>query len=323
MKYLITGGCGFIGSHIAEEILARDADASVVIYDNLRSGHRENVDLTDCRVDLVVGDIRDAAGLAAAMGGVDYVFHEAALVSVFESVDDPGLNHDINLNGTLNVLTAARDAGVRRVMFAASAAAYGDNSEVPKRETMRPEPESPYALAKVGGEYYMSLFAKLYGVETVSLRYFNVYGPRQDPSSMYSGVISKFTDTLARGEDPTVFGDGGQTRDFVYVKDVARANWLAAMSDAVGQGEVINIATGRSTSLLDLLDALGQMFPHPFATRFAPVRAGDVRHSLADITRAKELLNYTPVFSLREGLGALVESLRQVSQKSLKVVIKE
>lgn len=309
MKYLITGGCGFIGSHIAEEVLSQDSSAQVVLYDNLRSGYKKNVDLTDPRVELVIGDVRDTHALADVMEGVDYVFHEAALVSVFESVDDPQLNHDINLNGTLNVLTAARDAGVKRVMFAASAAAYGDNPEIPKREIMRPEPESPYALAKVGGEYYLSLFAKLYGVETVSLRYFNVYGPRQDPTSMYSGVISKFTDVLARGEDPTVFGDGGQTRDFVYVKDVARANWLAAMSATVGQGEVINIATGQATSLLDLLNALGKIFQHPFETRFAPVRAGDVRHSLAAITQAEELLNYTPAFTLQEGLAALVDSL--------------
>ena len=310
MKYLITGGCGFIGSHIAEEILARDADAAVIVYDNLRSGYKENVDLTDSRVKLVMGDVRDSDALAKVMDGVDYVFHEAALVSVFESVDDPQLNHDINMNGTLNVLTAARDAGVKRLMFAASAAAYGDNPEIPKREDMRPEPESPYALAKVGGEYYLSLFAKLYGLETVALRYFNVYGPRQDPSSMYSGVISKFTDVLARGDNPTVFGDGGQTRDFVYVKDVARANWLAAMSDSVGHGEVINIATGQSTSLMDLLETLGPMFDQPFETRFAPVRPGDVRHSLADITRAAQVLDYSPEVSLREGLAALVNSLR-------------
>lgn len=315
MRYLITGGCGFIGSHIAEEIRTRDPAAEMVVFDNLRSGYERNIAALRDHVHLVVGDVRDPQALAAAMAGVDYVYHEAALVSVFESVDNPAANHEINLTGTLNVLEAARNAGVKRVLFAASAAAYGNNPAIPKVENMRPEPESPYALAKVGGEYYLSLFAKLYGLETVALRYFNVYGPRQDPTSMYSGVISKFVDVLSAGETPTVFGDGLQTRDFVNVKDVARANWLAMHSAKAGQGEVINIATGRAVSLLELLDILGKILGRQFEPRFAPARKGDVRDSLADISLAKELLGYQPQIAMEDGLAALLSPQKGAGKK--------
>lgn len=309
MTYLITGGCGFIGSHIAEALLAHESDAQVVILDNLRSGYEHNIEHLRDRVDFIKGDVRDPESLMAVMAGTDYVFHEAALVSVFESVDDPRANHEINITGVLNVLEAARAAGVRRVVFAASAAAYGDDPEIPKREGILPRPESPYAMAKVAGEYYLKLYAKLYGLETVSLRYFNVYGPRQDPSSMYSGVISKFTHVMAKMENPTVFGDGLQTRDFVYVKDVARANLLAMKSSAVGRGEVINIATGQSTSLLELLHVLGEIFGFQPRPDFVPARSGDVKHSLADISKARKVLGYHPEVSLDHGLRELVKSM--------------
>ncbi len=306
MNYLVTGGAGFIGSHIVEELVR--LGHSVVVFDNLRTGHLENLATCRAAITLVEGDIRDPAALAAAMTGVDYVFHEAALVSVFESVDQPALNHEINLTGTLNVLAAAKQAGVRRLLFAASSAAYGNEPTQPKLETMRPEPESPYALAKVAGEYYLSLYAKLFGLPTVALRYFNVYGPRQDPSSVYSGVISKFVSVLKAGGTPTIFGDGLQTRDFVFVKDVVRANLLAMHSDRVGNGEIINVGSGQSTSLLDLLATLGKLLGRQVQVNFQPARAGDVRHSLADIDRARQRLDFTPQTTLADGLRQLLES---------------
>lgn len=313
MKYLVTGGCGFIGSHIAEQILCREHDAQVVILDNLSTGNLANIAAFRGRTELMIGDIRDPDLLNQAMSGVHYVFHEAAMVSVFESVENPRANHETNLTGTLNVLEAARGAGVRRVVFAASAAAYGNNPELPKTEDMVPEPESPYAMAKTAGEYYMALYAGLYGLETVSLRYFNVFGPRQDPSSMYSGVISKFVDVLKKGDRPTVFGDGGQTRDFVFVKDIVQANMLASTCSRVGAGEVINVGTGTSTSLLQLLAALERIFAHPVEPRFEPARPGDVRHSVADIAKAGALLGYSPATSLEAGLRALVGDLEEIS----------
>jgi UDP-glucose 4-epimerase len=310
MRYLVTGGAGFIGSHIAEALLAEGH--AVRVLDNLSSGHEENLD--GLAVEFVRGDIRDLAAVRAAAAGVDGVFHEAALVSVPESVEKPVENHEINVTGTLNVLVAAREAGVRRLVLASSAAVYGENPELPKREDMLPEPVSPYALGKIAGEYYLRVFADLYGVETAALRYFNVYGPRQDPRSMYSGVISKFADVLAAGDTPTIFGDGGQTRDFVFVKDVVRANLLAMRSARAGKGEVFNVGTGRKTSLLELLDALSGIFGRKTEPKFAPPRAGDIRHSVADISRAGEILGYRPQTALAEGLRALVEHNRKGKQ---------
>lgn len=303
MKYMVTGGAGFIGSHISAGLLA--AGHEVRVFDNLSSGYERN--LAGLDVEFVKGDIRDPGALERAVRGVECVFHQAAMVSVPESVEKPVENNEINVTGTLNVLLAARDAGVRRVMLASSAAVYGNEPTLPKREDMRPEPASPYALGKIAGEYYQRVFAELYGLETVSLRYFNVFGPRQDPSSMYSGVISKFVDVLGSGGTPTVFGDGGQTRDFVFVEDVARANLLAMDSQKVGQGEAINVASGRRTSLLDLIEVLGRIFGREAKPGFAETRAGDVRHSAADISRAGQLLDYKPAFTLEEGLRQLVE----------------
>lgn len=303
MKYLITGGCGFIGSHIAEELI-KDGD-EVRVYDNLSSGYKHNIDPFGDKVEFIEADVRDPERLVEAAKGVDGIFHEAALVSVFESVEKPEANHEINITGTMNVLLAARENKVKRVLVASSAAIYGNDPALPKKEDMLPVPESPYALAKICDEYYLTVFHKLYGIETVSLRYFNVYGPRQDPSSMYSGVISKFNDVLAKGDQPMIFGDGLQSRDFVFVKDVARANLLAMRSEMVGKGEVFNIATGRRVDLLELLSALGEVYgvrPEPV---FKEERKGDVKHSLADVSKAKEVLGYEPKFTLVEGLRAL------------------
>jgi UDP-glucose 4-epimerase len=301
MQYLVTGGAGFIGSHIAEELLA--AGHQVRVFDNLSSGYEKN--LAGLDVEFVRGDVRDPGALNSAAAGVDGIFHQAALVSVPESVEKPVENHDVNVTGTLNVLLAAREARVRRVLLASSAAVYGDAPQLPKREDMLPRPASPYALAKTAGEHYLRVFAGLYGLETVSLRYFNVFGPRQDPGSMYSGVISKFVDVITAGGTPTVFGDGGQTRDFVYVKDVVRANLLAMEGERVGGGEAFNVGTGRQTSLLELLAALAAILGREAPPEFSAPRAGDIRHSAADISRAREVLGYDPQATLEQGLRAL------------------
>lgn len=303
-RYLITGGAGFIGSHIAEALVGEGH--AVRIFDNLSSGHLHNLDHLAGKVEFVRGDVRDAAAIRAAAQGIDYLFHEAALVSVFESVEKPFDNHEINMTGTLNVLQAARAAGVRRVVFASSAAIYGNDPELPKREGMAPQPASPYAAGKITGEYYLSIFAQLYGVQTVSLRYFNVYGPRQDPKSMYSGVISKFTDDLKAGRTPTIFGDGGQTRDFVFVKDVVQANLRAMHGDNAGAGEAFNVASGRTASLLELLGTISALAGRKIEPQFKEARRGDIRHSAAAIDKARAVLGYEPAFNLASGLLELL-----------------
>lgn len=302
--YLVTGGCGFIGSHIAEALVKQKQ--MVIVYDDLSSGYERNIASFRDKITFIEADIRDVRTLTDAMQGVDYVFHEAAMVSVFDSVERPIDNHDINITGTLNILVAARECGVKRIVTASSAAVYGDDPTLPKTEEMIPCPESPYALAKIVNEYYMRLFANLYGLETVVLRYFNVYGPRQDPGSMYSGVIAKFSDHIQAGQNPTVFGDGLQTRDFIFVQDVVEANFLAMNNRKLGKGEVFNIATGHSTSLLDLLDILKDIVGKNINPRFKDSRRGDIRHSVADITRAQRKLGFTPRHDLWKGLGKLL-----------------
>jgi len=304
--YLVTGGCGFIGSHIAESLV--EQEQIVIIYDDLSSGYERNITGFRDKIAFIEADIRDVQALTDAMQGVDYVFHEAAMVSVFDSVERPVENHDINITGTLNVLVAARECGVKRVVVASSAAVYGDDPALPKTEEMIPCPESPYALAKIVNEHYTRVFTNLYGLETVVLRYFNVYGPRQDPGSMYSGVIAKFSDDILAGRNPTVFGDGLQSRDFIFVRDVVEANFLAMNNPNLGKGEVFNIATGRRTSLLNLLDILKDLVVGKDVNlRFKDARRGDVRHSVADITRAQRELGFTPRYDLREGLGELLK----------------
>jgi len=305
MVYLITGGCGFIGSHLAEALVS--GGNRVRIYDNLSSGYEKNISSVRNKAELIKADIRDLSAITSAMSGVDYVFHGAALVSVFDSVKRPRDNHDINITGTLNVLTAARDKGVKRVVFASSAAVYGNNPELPKREDMKPEPESPYGLAKVAAEHYLAVFAKLYGLETVGLRFFNAYGPRQDPDSLYSGVISRFVKAVLDGNPPAVFGDGKQTRDFVFVDDVVQACILAMHSTGIGKGDVFNIGSGFQTSLLDLLKVLKELNGKSFDIKFYEPRAGDLKHSYADITLAGQKLLFSPKHDIRTGLKKLLD----------------
>jgi UDP-glucose 4-epimerase len=305
--YLITGGAGFIGSHIAEELAGEGH--RVRIFDNLSSGHLSNLDHLQGKVDFVEGDVRDRKAIEEAMRGMEFCFHEAALVSVFESVEKPFENHEINMTGTLNVLNAARKSGVKRFVFASSAAVYGNDPALPKSEEMRPQPASPYAAGKIAGEYYLSIFAQLYGLQTVSLRYFNVFGPRQDPKSMYSGVISKFTDDIRAGRTPTIFGDGQQTRDFVFVKDVVQANIRAMRSPGAGAGEAFNVATGKTASLLELLRVLGGCSGMQITPVLKEARQGDIRHSSASIAKARSVLGYEPNFSLEAGLEILLRSL--------------
>lgn len=316
-QYLVTGGCGFIGSHLAEALVR--GGARVRVLDNLSSGRRENLDAVRGDIELVEADVRDADAVRRAAAGIDGIFHEAALVSVFDSVQRPRDNHDINSTGTLNVLLAAREAGVRRVVFASTAAVYGNDPELPKRETMRPSPESPYAVAKLSGEHYLRLFHTLYGLETVSLRYFNVFGPRQDPRSPYSGVVSRFVECVRSGRPPVVFGDGLQSRDFVFVRDVVQANLLAMESATAGRGDVCNVASGRTASLLDLLAALASLTGRDLAPVFEPARAGDIRHSSAAIEKAVTGLGYRPAYGLEKGLRELLVHERLIQESEAKV----
>ncbi|MBK6795783.1 MAG: SDR family oxidoreductase [Acidobacteria bacterium] len=296
--YLVTGGAGFIGSHIVETLVNRGE--KVRVLDNLMTGKHENIANFEDRIEFILGDIRDFKALGKAVDGVDTIFHEAAIPSVPRSVEDPQLNHDSNVNGTFNLLLAARDAGVRRVVYAASSSAYGEIGTGEKKEDQLPSPLSPYAVAKLVGEYYCQVFTRVYGLETVSLRYFNVFGPRQDPSSPYSGVISKFVTTLLNGDRPMIFGDGEQSRDFTYVANVVDANIRAAESaDAVG--EVINLGVNQRTTLNQLLSELQKIIGTNIAPQYEPPRAGDIRHSLADISRAEKLLGFKPLIGLEEG----------------------
>ena len=306
--YLVTGGAGFIGSHIAESLVKRGE--RVRVLDNLMTGKRENLDHLVDKLEFIEADIRDANATRQAMEGVNIVYHEAAIPSVPRSVADPQLSHDVNVNGTFNVLMAARDAGVKRVIFAASSSAYGDTEVLPKTETMLPNPLSPYAAAKLVGELYCQTFTRVYGLETVALRYFNVFGPRQDPTSPYSGVISKFVTALLNNEAPTIFGDGEQSRDFTYIANVVDANLRAAEApEAVGQ--VMNLGIGQRITLNQLFEELQKIIGTNLKPNYSPTRAGDVRHSLADIARAENLLGYCPLVGLAEGLKYTVDWYRE------------
>jgi len=305
MRALVTGGAGFIGSHIAERLLSRGDE--VVVLDNFWSGHRRNLD--GLAVRLVEADVRDARAVAEAARGCDVIFHEAAIVSVPYSVEHPQESHDVNIQGTLNVLQAARAAGVKRVVFASSAAVYGEEPTLPKTEAMRPEPMSPYGVEKITGEHYLATWSKLFGVETVALRYFNVFGPRQDPRSPYSGVISIFVDRILAGQTLTFFGDGSQTRDFVYVGNVVDANLLAATVPGVS-GRMFNVGCGKRTSLLTLASLIERAAGKTVERRFGEPRAGDIKDSVADIARARAELGYAPAVDVEEGLVRLVDHVR-------------
>jgi UDP-glucose 4-epimerase len=306
MKALVTGGAGFIGSHIAQRLVSEGH--TVRAYDNLSTGKRENLAAFAKDVELVEADVRDAPQLDYCMAGCDVVFHQAAVVSVPYSVEHPQETHDVNIQGTLNVLSSAKKRGVKRVVFACSAAVYGDDPELPKRESMAQKPISPYGVEKAAGEMYLHAWSKLYGVETVSLRYFNVFGERQDPSSPYSGVISIFASRARAGKDVTIFGDGEQSRDFVYVGNVVDANMLAATKPAAN-GRAYNVGCGKRTTLLELLAAIGRIVGRDVTPKHEAPRAGDIVDSVADITRITTELGYAPKVGLDEGLRRLMASL--------------
>jgi nucleoside-diphosphate-sugar epimerase len=304
--YLVTGGAGFIGSHLTEELVRRGHRARVV--DSLITGKRRNLAHV-AGVELLEGDLADADVAGRAVQGVDFVLHQAAIPSVPRSVQDPLTSHRANIDGTLNVLLAARDARVRRVVYAGSSSAYGDTPTLPKVESMPPAPLSPYALQKLVGEQYGQLFTQLYGLETVSIRYFNVFGPRQDPSSPYSGVISLFISALSEGRVPTIYGDGEQTRDFTYVANVVDGVLRACEAPGIG-GEVINVATGSRITLNALFRAVRDLTGARLEPVYAPGRPGDVRDSQADITKARRLLAYEPIVGFEEGLKKTVDWYR-------------
>ncbi|MFL6208112.1 MAG: SDR family oxidoreductase [Pyrinomonadaceae bacterium] len=306
---LVTGGAGFIGSHIAATLAERGARVRVI--DDLSTGHLANIEEIGGDIDFVRASLNDDEALRRALAGVEVVFHEAAIPSVPRSVEQPRETHEACVEATFALLLAARDAGVRRVVYAASSSAYGDQPTLPKVETMAPDPLSPYAVAKLVGEYYCQVFTRAYGLETVALRYFNIFGPRQDPSSQYSGVISRFISALMRNETPVIYGDGEQSRDFNYVANAVEANLRAAES-ASGVGQVINVANGERITLNELLEILKRLTGRADAqAEYRPPRVGDVRHSLADITRARELLGYEPRVGLEEGLRKTIDWWRQ------------
>ena len=310
--HLITGGAGFIGSSIAEALLA--AGERVRILDDFSSGRRENVESLPGRVELIEGTIADPATVARAVAGVQTVFHEAAIPSVVRSIEDPQATMLVGAQGTTVVLDHARLAGVRRVIFAASSAAYGDTPALPKVESMPTQPLSPYAASKLTGEHLMQVFARLYGIETVCLRYFNIFGPRQDPKSEYAAVIPKFITAAIRKERSIVYGDGEQTRDFCHIDNAVRANLLAANTPRKLAGEVVNVACGEKTSLNQLLRHVAELAGTRIEPDYRPGRAGDVRDSLADIGVARELLGYEPSVDVREGLKRTFDAFRRFTR---------
>jgi UDP-glucose 4-epimerase len=307
--YLVTGGAGFIGSSIAEALIHKGE--RVRILDDFSSGRRENMASLPGRVELIEGTIVDPATVTRAMEGVQIVFHQAAIPSVQRSVENPQATMLSGVQGTTVVLDTARRTGVRRVIFAGSSSAYGDTPTLPKIETMEPRPLSPYASSKLAGEHLMRIFSELYGIETLTLRYFNVFGPRQDPKSEYAAVIPKFLTAALRGHRPIVFGDGEQTRDFCYIDNVVDANLLAADTAKSLRGEIINIACGERTSLNQLLACLGELSGTPLRPEYRPTRPGDVRDSLADIRAARALIGFEPGVDVREGLKRTLDAFRK------------
>ncbi|MEK7823424.1 MAG: SDR family oxidoreductase [Candidatus Eisenbacteria bacterium] len=307
MIYLVTGAAGFIGSHVVDSLLARGE--TVRALDNFATGKRETLVPLENRIGVIEGDIRYLNVVQEAVRGVDFVIHLAALPSVQRSVRTPIESNDVNVDGTLNLLIAARDAGVRRVVYGASSSAYGNSEVLPKVETMPADPLSPYAVNKFTGELYCKVFTRVYGLETVSLRYFNVFGPRQDPTSQYSAVIPRFIRALMAGERPVIYGDGEQSRDFTYVKNVVEATLLACTAPGAA-GETLNIATGERITLNQLLRLIGELLEVRAESIHEAPRQGDVRHSLADIGKARRLLSYSPSVSMKEGLRQTIEWLR-------------
>jgi len=305
-KYLVTGAAGFIGSSLVRALLERGEQVRGI--DNFDTGRREN--LTDVlnRIDFHEADILDLDAMHQACQGVDYVFHQAAIPSVPKSVLDPLGSNRANIDGTVNILVAARDAKVKRVVYAASSSAYGDTPTLPKQEAMNPNPISPYAVAKLASELYMISFFRCYGLQTVCLRYFNIFGPRQDPSSPYSGVLAKFSMQMLRGEQPTIFGDGETSRDFTYIDNAVSANLLACSAPATEcAGRVFNCATGRRITLNETFEALKQLTGYKGNVKYTPERGGDIKHSLADITLAQKHLGYKVLVNFEDGLRRTVD----------------
>lgn len=310
LNVLVTGGAGFIGSHLTEALLQKGH--RVRVLDDFSTGKRENLifDKEYPALEIIEGDIRQLTICEKAMKGVEYVFHQAALPSVQRSVEDPLGSNAVNVGGTLNILFSAREEKVRRVIYASSSSVYGDTPTLPKHEEMPPTPLSPYALQKYIGEQYCRLFYELYGLETVSLRYFNIFGPKQDPNSIYSAVIPKFIDALLKSEPPIIFGDGEQSRDFTYIENVVQANLLAMSAEHL-HGEAINIACAERTSLNQLVNVLKKILGSKLSPVYEEPRKGDVRHSLADIRKGRELLNYEPKVGVEPGLRNTVEFFRK------------
>jgi UDP-glucose 4-epimerase len=306
--WLVTGGAGFIGSNLVRAILERGR--KVRVLDNYLTGFRENIEEILGDIELVEGDIRDPEACRRACKGASVVFHEAAVPSVPRSMNDPELSLQVNLVGIHNMLMASRDEGVGRFIFAASSSAYGASEELPKREKMPVIPISPYAAAKAAGELYVTMFHHAYGLATVSLRYFNVFGPRQDPTNQYAGVIAAFASRMVRGQSPTIYGDGGQSRDFTHVANVIHANLLAAEAPAL-HGEVVNIGCGEAVDLNAMVGDFNTVLGTNLKATYEPARAGDVRHSLADITAARQLLGYEPQVRFAEGLQQTIKWYRQ------------
>lgn len=308
--YLITGIAGFIGSSIARELVRRGENVRGI--DNFSTGKQQNLAAMRDRIDFREVDLLDFEGITEACRGADYVLHEAAIPSVPRSVADPIASNRANVDGTLNLLVAARDAKVKRVVYASSSSLYGNSPTLPKREDMTPNPISPYAVSKLTGEYYMRSFYQVYGLETVSLRYFNVFGPYQDPTSMYSGVLAVFISKMLRGEQPMAHGDGEQSRDFTFIENVVNANLLACHAPASeAAGRYFNAATGHRITLNETFKLLQEMTGHKDSLRYGPERAGDVRHSLADISSAEKHLGYRPAVSFEQGLRQTVEWYRE------------
>ena len=307
---LVTGGAGFIGSHLVEVLLKKGYKVRVI--DNFITGKKENLafiqslDIPSEQIEIIEGDIREIETCRKVMEDIDYVLHQAALPSVPRSIEDPFTTNEINIKGTLNLLWAAKEKGIKRFIYASSSSVYGDQPISPKTETLIPQPLSPYAGSKLAGEYYCSIFYHVYGLETVSLRYFNVFGPRQDPNSPYAAVIPKFITAFLQDKSPEIYGDGEQTRDFTYVLDVVTANILAMKTPGIG-GEVFNIAYGQSTSINQLAGIIKDILQTKIEPIHVAPRPGDIRHSLASIEKAKKQLNYFPKWKLEEGLKKTVE----------------
>ena len=306
-KFLVTGGAGFIGSNICKRLVSQGC--SVRVIDNLSTGKKSNLSAVIDKIEFIQADMGDSEVAQTAMKDIDVVLHEGALPSVPVSIDNPAATHKHCVDATFTLLLAARDAGVKRFVYAASSSAYGDAPTSPKVETMPTSPLSPYAVAKLTGEYYCSVFCKIYGLETVSLRYFNVFGPQQDPASQYAAAIPAFVTAILKDEPPTIYGDGEQSRDFTYIDNVVDANLRAARAECT-KGEVINIACGQAVTVNEIIDMINNLLGKSVKPTYTPPRPGDVKHSLADITMAKELIGFEPVISFEDGLKKAIDWYR-------------